>query len=296
MEYMTIQVYFRACRLESWLSWIFNFALGSIIFSLPPVERFIPLLLAFASATAYIFVINQYFDREADKHNRIKNTLPVASERMTPRDSLIFSALLGSSCIILVLLTDIRLLPCFIAYLALCTAYSAPVPNFKSIPVLDFIVSGIGAGFLPFYMGLGTANRLDLDVYSILLAAVPLMFFQSGGHIIQAVGDYEADRDFGLKTFAVKYGPKRATALAGLFFLSALISPFMYLCLGLLDPIHLILVAIMLPLSLPVMRSFIDLYKEPTEENAINLKKSAKNTGIFALIIIWTYILIVKTP
>jgi 4-hydroxybenzoate polyprenyltransferase len=294
MEYMTIQVYFSACRLESWLSWVFNFALGSIIFALPHVERFIPLLLAFAFATAYIFVINQYFDREADKHNRIKSTLPLASERMTSRDCLIFSSLLIFSCIILVLLTNIRLLPYFVAYLALWTAYSAPVPNFKSIPVLDFIVSGIGAGFLPFYMGLGTANRLDVGVWPILLIAVPLMLFQSGGHIIQAVGDYEADRDFGLKTFAVNYGPKRATALAGLFFSLALISPFMYLYLGLLYPSHLILVVVILPLSLPVIRRFIDLYKEPAESNAVNLKKTARNIGIFALIIVWTYVLVIK--
>jgi 4-hydroxybenzoate polyprenyltransferase len=291
---MTIQVYFSACRLESWLSWVFNFALGSIIFTFPPVERFIPLFLAFASATASIFVINQYFDREADKHNRVKSTLPVASERMTPRDSLIFSSLLGFSCIALVLLTDVQLLPRFAAYLALCTAYSAPIPNFKSIPVLDFTVSGVGAGFLPFYMGLGTADRLDLGIWSILLIAVPLMLFQSGGHIIQAVGDYEADRDFGLKTFAVKYGPRRATTLAGLFFLSALISPFIYLCLGLLAPIHLVLAAVVLPLSLPVIRRFMALYREPTENNAANLKKTARNTGIFALIITWTYVLVVK--
>ena len=288
------KVYFSACRLESWLTWIFSFALGSIIFTLPPIERFIPVFFAFALATACIFVMNQYFDREGDKSNKIKRTLPVASEIIAPSNSLIFSSFLGVSSLILVLLTDIHLLPHFAIYLGLWTAYSAPTPNFKNIPILDFIVSGLGAGFLPFYIGLGTAHRLDVGISFILLISVPLMLYQSGGHIIQAVGDYCADRELGLKTFAVKYGLKRATTLAGVFFLLAFISPFMYLYLGLLQPIHFVPVLLLLPLFLPGVRRFLDLYRNPSEDHVINLQKTARNVGMFAMIVAWIYVLTIK--
>lgn len=289
-----LKVYYSACRFESWFSWIFSFALGSIIFTLPPFERFIPIFFAFAFATASIFVVNQYFDREADKKNEAKRSLPIASEIMTPSSSLVFSFLLGASCLILVLLTDFHLLPYFIIYLGLWISYSAPIPKFKNIPVLDFTVSGLGAGFLPFYIGLGTARRPDLDLLFIFLITAPLVLFQSGGHIIQAIGDYQADRDFGLKTFAVKYGPKRATTVAGLLFCLTFISPLIYLYLNLLQPIYLLLVGILLPLFLPVIRRFIHLYKNPSENNVLALKRTARNVGIFVLIILWIYVLMIK--
>ena len=289
----SLKVYLSICRLESWPSWIFNFVLGSILFTLPTVERLILILLAFTFATAFIFVINQYFDREADKNNKTKRNLPIASEKISPRKSLTFSALLGLSSLILVALTDTHLLPYFIIYLSLGTAYSAPIPNFKSIPILDFMVSGVGAGFLPFYMGLGTAHQLDLNISLIILTSAPLILYQFGGHIVQAIGDYTADRDFGLKTFPVRYGPERAVFLAGFFFFLASIFPFIYLLLGIIQPIHFVLGVILIPLFIPIMIRFIDLYKEPSEKNVNNLQKTVKNTGLFGLIIILTYILIV---
>jgi 4-hydroxybenzoate polyprenyltransferase len=35
-------------------------------------------LFAFSLATASVFVLNQYFDREADRENEVKSNLPVA--------------------------------------------------------------------------------------------------------------------------------------------------------------------------------------------------------------------------
>ena len=288
----SLKVYFSVCRLESWSSWIFSFVLGSTLFTLPSVDRLVLILLAFTSATAFLFVINQYFDRKADKYNKTKRILPIASEKISPRKSLTFSALLGLSSIILVALTDTHLLPHFLIYLGLGTAYSAPIPNFKSIPILDFTVSGLCAGFLPFCIGLGTAHRLDLNISHIILASAPLMLFQSGGHIIQAVGDYHADRDFGLKTFPVRYGRKKATFLAGFFFLLVFISPFIYLHLGLIQPIHFILGLLIIPILIPITMRFIDLYKKPSEKNVIKLQKTVKNIGVYGLIIVQTYIIV----
>jgi 4-hydroxybenzoate polyprenyltransferase len=294
MFFNSLKVYYRVCRLESWTSWIFSFVLGSILLSLPSLERFITVSLAFMLATAFIFVINQYFDREADKHNDIKRRLPLASGSLSPRGSILFSALLVSSSLVLVLLTDMLLLPPLIFYLGLGIAYSAPIPNLKTVPIADFIVSAVGAGFLPFYIGLATARRSAVDIPLMLFISVPLMAFHSGGHLVQTLGDYSADRDFGLNTFPVRYGQKKAAFLVAFFFFLAFLSPFVYLFLGLIQPVHFVIAVILIPLFPSILMRFIELYKQPSEEHAVNLQKTVKKTGIFGLVIILAYVLAVR--
>lgn len=145
--------YFEAARVGSWLGWIFNYGFGSVLFGVPPFEITAIVLFAFSLATASVFVLNQYFDREADRENEVKSNLPVASGRITPRKTLIFSFLLVISCLILVFIANVHVLPLFIVYLGLWTAYSTPPFRLKSVPVADFVISGIGAGFLPFLIG-----------------------------------------------------------------------------------------------------------------------------------------------
>jgi 4-hydroxybenzoate polyprenyltransferase len=176
--------YFEAARVGSWLGWIFNFGFGSVLFGVPPFERTLIVFFAFSLATASVFVLNQYFDREADRENEVKLNLPVASGRITPRKTLIFSLLLVISCLILAFIANVHVLPLFIVYLGLWTAYSTPPFRLKSVPVADFVISGVGAGFLPFLMGLGLSDKLVSNIPSIMLGAVPLVLIQCGGHII----------------------------------------------------------------------------------------------------------------
>ena len=294
MYFSSLKVYYRICRLESWTSWIFSFVLGSILFSLPSPERFITVSLAFMLATASIFVINQYFDREADKHNDVKKRLPLVSGSLSPRESILFFALLVSSSLVLVLLTDVLLLPPFIFYLGLGMAYSAPFPNLKTVPIADFTVSAVGAGFLPFYIGLATSRLSAVNILPMLLISMPLMAFHSGGHLVQALGDYSADMDFGLNTFPVKYGQKKAAFLTVFFFFLASLSPFIYLLLGMIQPVHFAIAVVLIPLSMPILIRFIELCKQPSEEHAMNLQKTVKKIGVFGLVIILAYILAVR--
>jgi len=83
------------------------------------------------------------------------------------------------------------------------------------------VISGIGAGFLPFLIGGGLTDKLISSIPSIMWDAMPLMLIHCGGHIIQAVGDYESDRKTGVHTFAVRYGKKKGVILAGFMFLIA---------------------------------------------------------------------------
>ena len=93
------------------------------------------------------------------------------------------------------------LLSLFLVYLALWTAYSVPPFRLKAVPVMDFIVSGIGAGLLPFLIGVNTSHPSNISISFILMSTIPLMLSHSGGHILQALGDYEADHETGVKNF-----------------------------------------------------------------------------------------------
>jgi len=286
--------YFEAARVESWLGWIFNFGFGSVLFGVPPFEITAVILFAFSLATASVFVLNQYFDREADQENEVKSKLPVASGRITPRRTLVFSFLLIISSLILVFIVNVHVLPLFIVYLGLWTAYSTPPFRLKSVPIADFVISGIGAGFLPFLIGEGLTDKPISNISSIMFGAMPLILIQCGGHIIQAVGDYEADCKTGVHTFVVRYGRKKGVIVAGIMFLIASISPFVYSAFGLLQYRHLFLFLILFPLSIPIIMRYVNVLKNPSTKSVINIQKTTKKYGIIGVIVILAYALLVK--
>jgi 4-hydroxybenzoate polyprenyltransferase len=286
--------YFEAVRVGSWLGWVFNFGFGSVLFGAAPFEITVIVLFAFSLATASIFVLNQYFDRQADMENEVKSNLPVASGRITPRKTLIFSFLLVTTCLILVCIANLHVLPLFIVYLGLWTAYSTPPLRLKSVPVADFVTSGVGAGFLPFLIGLGLNDKLVYNIPLIMWSALPLVLIQCGGHVMQAVGDYEADLKTGVQTFVVRYGRKKGVIVAGCMFLTAGFSPFAYSAFGLLPYRHLFLFFVLFPLSVPIIMRYTDVLKAPSPKNVIAMQKTTKVYGIIGLIVILVYTMLTK--
>jgi len=286
--------YFKVARVGSWLGWIFSFGFGSIFLSLPPPERFLAVLFAFSLATASIFILNQYFDRKEDQENTFKSNMPVASGRIAPRTALIFSLSLITLCLILITLVDINLLSLFLIYLAFGTAYSAPPLRLKTVPVVDFVVSGIGAGFMPFLMGLELTSKLGSDTPLIILGVMPLILIHCGGHIIQAVGDYKVDRKMGVHTFVVRYGTENGIVIAGLMFLSAGFLPFIYSAFGLLSYSHLLPFLAIFPLSVPIIKRYAAVLKNPSAKNVVNMQKTATKYGIIGVGVMLGYTLLVK--
>jgi len=292
--FSTLIEYFKVTRVGSWLGWVISFGFGSIFLGLPSLERFLVVLFAFSFATASVFVLNQYFDRKEDQENAFKSNLPVAAGRITPRTALIFSFLLIVLCLVLVVSVDVNLLSLFLIYLVFGTAYSAPLFRLKNVPVADFVVSGVGGGFMPFLMGLELTDKLSSDISLIMLGVVPLMLIHCGGHIIQAVGDYEVDRKMGVYTFVVRYGRKNGAIVAGFMFLLAGFSPLVYSVFGLLSYRHLFMFFIVFPLSIPIIKRYAAVLKKPSTKNVINMQKTATKYGIIGATVILGYILLVK--
>jgi 4-hydroxybenzoate polyprenyltransferase len=156
------------------------------------------------------------------------------------------------------------------------------------------VISGIGAGFLPFLMGLGLSDKLISNIPLIMLGAMPLTLIQCGGHIIQVVGDYEADIKTGVRTFVVRYGRKNGVNAAGVMFLIASLSPFVYSAFGLLPYGHLLLFFMLSPVSIPIIKRYADVLKNPSTKNVTKVQKTTRKYGIIGVIVILAYALLAR--
>ena len=290
-----LKQYLEISRIDNWLGWIFCFGFGSIFLGLPSPERFMAVFSAFLFATASIFILNQYFDREEDRRNILKSNLPVASGKIAPRVALVLSLSLVVLCLLLVSIVVASLTTLFLLYLALWTAYSIPPFRLKSVPIVDFIASGIGAGFLPFLIGVGTSSQSNVSISLILTSAIPLMLAHSSGHILQTLGDYEADRKNGVQTIVVKYGRKKGVVFMGLLSLTTGLLPFVYAAFGLVLPsIYFPLFFLLLPFCMPIAKRYIITIKNPTTENVVSLQKAARKYGIIIMAVVGCYVLVGK--
>ncbi len=289
-----LKEYLKVARIESWLGWIFCLGFGSIFLGLPPPERIVIVLFAFSFATASIFILNQYFDREEDQGNVVKSNLPVASGKIAPRTALILSFSLIILCLFSIFLVDRVLISLFLVYFTLWIAYSVPPFRLKSVPVMDFVVSGVGAGLLPFLMGVGASSKSNVNILLILAGAIPFMLAHSSGHILQALGDYEADHKMGVQTFVVKYGRKKGIITIGfLSFITGLL-PFIYAAFGLLPFNYFLLFFLPLPFFIPIAKRYLITTKNPTTENVVSLQKTARKFGVIIITVVGAYVLVGK--
>jgi len=299
----TINSYLRMLRFESWIGWLFNFALGSVLFAIPTVNRLVPFSFSFILATAGIFVLNQYFDRENDKLNESKRGLPVSSGEISPETALdvfFFSSVLS---ICFVVLTDVALLPLFVTYLGLGVCYSAPPFHLKNRPIVDIIIAGVGSGVLPFVIGLQVSNQFSFDFSlpwvkifyrDILLCVIPLLLFQSAGHIFQALGDFEADLRGNICTFVVRYGKNTSVRLGELFLITSTLLPilFWFLTPSLADFLYWYMGIFIF--CIPVICCLMNLLKDPSRDTINTLRCVSRKFSPPVLLVIWIYVFILR--
>ena len=293
----------RMLRFDSWIGWLFNFALGSVLFAIPAFNRFVSFSFSFVLATTGIFVLNQYFDRENDKLNESKRYLPISSGEISPGTALnvFFSSTVLSICV--VVLTDIALLPLFLTYLGLGICYSAPPFYLKNRPVVDIVVAGVGSGVLPFIIGLQVSNQFSFDFSlpwvkrfyrDILLSVTPLLIFQSAGHIFQALGDYEADLRGDIRTFVVKYGRNTSVRLGQLFLIASALLPilFWFLIPSLGDFLYWYMSVFVF--CIPVFYCLMNVLKDPSKDTINSLRYISRRFSPPILFIIWVYVFILR--
>jgi 1,4-dihydroxy-2-naphthoate octaprenyltransferase len=159
------------------------------------------------------------------------------------------------------------------------------------VPIADFILSGIGAGLLPFLIGVSVSRPPTINISVILLSATPLMLVHCSGHILQALGDYEADSKAGIQTSVVKHGRKKGAALMGLLSLATGAFPFVYAGFGLLSSSYIPLFFIPLPFCIPIARCYVNVLNDPTTENVVALHKMLRKWGVLVMFVVGIYVL-----
>ncbi len=298
-----IRVYISLLRFDSWQVWLFNFLLGCILFKLPQISRLIVILFSFSLATSAIFILNQYIDYENDRANDLKKDLPIASGEVSPRTGLALFFVFTSVSLAIAFLTDISGFLLLLALLLLGIGYSTQPFYFKNRPGLDIIVCGVGAGILPFFIGVQAASLLTLQFefpwmvrryQDAFFAALPIFLIQCAGQFYQVVGDYEADSLAKINTFAVKYGKKTALRFAAISLLVTICLPIIYELFNLsLTPFlgwYLIAFVCLFPCLLYFMRQTQDASKK----NFGKLRGIARRAGAGILLVIILYVLIVR--
>ena len=295
--------YGKLLRFDSWQVWLFNFLLGCILFELPPIGRFIMVLVSFSLATSAIFILNQYFDLKNDRTNNLKKDLPIASGEVTPKTAITLFFLFTSVSLTSVFFTDTSIFLLLGAFMLLGIGYSTPPFCFKSRPGWDVIVCGVGAGILPFFIGVQTAPLLTLQFefqwmvrryQDALFVALPIFLIQCAGQIYQVVGDYESDALAKINTFAVKYGRKTSLRFATISLLLTISLPIIYEVFNLsLTPFlgwYLIAFACLVPCLL----YFIKRTQDPSEKNFKKLRALARRAGAGILLILILYTFVIR--
>src|SRR3972149_361729 len=298
-----ISAYVKLLRFDSWQVWLFNFLLGCILFELPQISRFVVILFAFILATSAIFILNQYFDQENDKVNNLKKNLPIASGDISPKMgiTLFFSFTLIS--LTSAFLTDISVFLLLLAFMLLGIGYSTPPFCFKSRPGLDIIVCGVGAGILPFFIGLQTAPVLTLQFelswmvrryQDALFTALPIFLIQCAGQIYQVVGDYEADSTAKISTFAVKFGKKASLRFAVALLLITVSLPIVYELLNLSLTPFLAWYLVAFAFLVPCLLYFMKRAQDASETSFKRLREISRRAGAVILLILILYVLIIR--
>jgi len=298
-----IHAYIKLLRFDSWQVWLFNFLLGCILFELPPIGRFLIVLVSFSLATSAIFILNQYFDYENDKANELKKDLPIAAGEVSPRTALTLFFVFTSVSLTSAFLTDISVFLLLVAFMLLGIGYSTPPFYFKNRPGLDVIVCGVGAGILPFFIGVQTAPLLTLEFeftwmvrryQDALFTALPIFLIQCAGQFYQVVGDYEADSLAKINTFAVKYGKKTALRFAAISLLTTISLPIIYELLNLSLTPFLGWYLIAFVCLVPCLLYFMKRAQDASEKNFKKLRAISRRGGTVILLILILYVLIVR--
>lgn len=298
-----LRSYVKLVRFDSWQAWLFNFLIGSIMFEFPTIERFTVVLVAFLLATSAIFILNQYFDCENDKDNNLKKDLPVAAGEVHPRTALALFFVFATVSLTTAFLTDISIFLLLLTFMLLGIGYSTPPVRFKNRAPLDIIVCGVGAGMIPFFIGVQTAPLLTLQFelpwmlqryQDAILASIPIFLIQCAGQVYQVIGDHEADSLANVNTFAVKYGKKTSLRFASGLLLTTISLPIIFelLNLSLIPFLNWYMIAF--AFLVPCLIYFMKRTQDASAKNFKKLRDFARRAGMAILFLLIIYVLIVR--
>jgi len=176
--------------------------------------------LIIALLTSSTFVLNHICDIDLDKKNPRKEFSLLVRGTIDIRTSWLLFWVLQLSCIILSFNFNLEFIFCILGLTIISFIYNVEPFRFKSKPGLDLLCNGISLGLL-----------IPLAAWSIEQPIVefPKLFFLSIICYLLALYcptmavDVEFDRNFGLDTFATKFGAEFTMKLSWFFTISGVL-------------------------------------------------------------------------
>jgi chlorophyll synthase len=163
-------------------------------------------------------VYNDYWDSEVDKTSKRKSMFPLPQGLLPQRSLLAGSIFLMILALLFAFLVSILFMILISICIFLSILYSTPPIRLKNRAGLDVLTNAIGAGLLCSIAGWVVARPI-LD-YPIIWGLTSL-FGVSSIYIPTTIIDSDNDKRFGVNTFAVKLGKKKAFYVGLLCIISA---------------------------------------------------------------------------
>lgn len=211
---MKLYDYLCLLRIRNWLGYFLIATLGFLFskgFIYTPSEIFIFYLLIFLYL-GFSFSINDCFDIEEDKFNKLKRNL-IVEGKLKFKNALIFSFSLIILGIILSLTLGFKAFLFYILISFISFSYSSPPLRLKSRFLMDLISHGLFFGAFLFLFPFFIFDQLILFYY---LIALSLFCFSIIQELRNHIEDYESDKKAGLKTTVCVLGLEKSKKLVDL--------------------------------------------------------------------------------
>lgn len=198
-------------RPEEWLQRFGIIFFGYILtgsLALTNIYSLLIALVAFIGIGSFGFIINDYFDREADKR-KIKNRNPISKNQVSKKSALSLAIVFGGFGLSISYFLIPQVFILFLLSFFFLTLYSAPPFRFKEKFGLDILTNAFAMPIL-FLVGYMLFKELSFPVFMIAFALFLLDIITG---LAQEIRDYNGDKKAGFCTSVIKIGAKNSIVL-----------------------------------------------------------------------------------
>ncbi|MGB9720424.1 MAG: UbiA family prenyltransferase [bacterium] len=192
-------------------------------------NNFISSFFAYTALISILYILNQIADKRSDAINQ--KHLLIAEGIISQQSAHIEIAVLLVITIIFSFKLPLNIIIIMIISFLFGVFYSFPPFKLKAIALADFLINGIGYGFLNFSLGWLTVARFSPQT---IISSLPYVFAVSAIFVNTTVLDMEGDKKCKYLTTGVLLGKTNAARLALLLIIASIVSAIIsvdYICL-----------------------------------------------------------------
>ncbi len=173
--------------------------------------------LAYTALISILYILNQIADRKSDAINQ--KHLLIAEGMISTRNAYIEIGLLFLVIVFLLIKLPLSIIIFMVISFLFGIFYSFPPFKLKAVPFADFLINGIGYGFVNFSVGWLTFNKFSSQT---VISSLPYVLAVSAIFVNTTILDIEGDKKCGYLTTGVLLN-KRKSALFALVLIIACI-------------------------------------------------------------------------